>query len=93
MTNPLLDRKLIHYPGVVCFHDSPAEIEGVLVSVCRILLRERRAPIDRLQRHCILRKNPSNPRGEHEGNDDQLSSMGKPHCSVIITVTMLLESR
>ena len=44
MTNPLLDRKLIHYPGVVCFHDSPAEIEGVLVSVCRILLRERRAP-------------------------------------------------
>jgi len=44
MTNPLLDRKLIHYPGVVCFHDRPAEIEGVLVSVCRILLRERRAP-------------------------------------------------
>ena len=44
MTNPLLDRKLIHYPGVVCFHDSPAEIEGVLVSVCRILLRERCAP-------------------------------------------------
>jgi len=34
---------LIHYPGVVSFDDSLAEREGVLVSVCRLLLRVRRA--------------------------------------------------